>query len=269
MIASDRTAGTVANGLGFVLLAVLGLPVVALAVASTPGQVWEGIRSPAFAPAFWLSLKTSLVSLAVVAGTGTPLAWWLARAPAGRARAIGLWIDLPIVLPPAVLGVALLEAFGRKGLLGPLLDRFGISLPFTTGAVIVSQIVVSAPFYVQAATAALRRVDPDLIIVARTLGAPPFAAFVRVVLPLATPGLVAGAAMAWARSIGEFGATLLFAGNRVGVTQTMPLAVYTALETDVRVALALALTMAAFSVLLLGILRWSQGSWSGPGSRGP
>jgi molybdate transport system permease protein len=164
-------------------------------------------------------------------------------------------VDLPIVVPPAVVGIALLLTFGRSGLLGAPLTALGIQIPFTTIAVVLAQVVVSAPFYVQAAAAAFRRVDPDLLIVARSLGQRPRGAFFGVALPLALPGLMGGAALAWARALGEFGATLLFAGNLPGITQTMPLAIYAALEVDVRVAVALSLALAAVSVLLLLALR--------------
>ncbi|MEL6349865.1 MAG: ABC transporter permease, partial [Myxococcota bacterium] len=226
-----------------------------LLLGSSPGELWEGICHPMFMPALWLSARTSALSLLFVVMTGTPLAWWLARAEGRAARMVELLVDLPIVLPPAVVGIALLRAFGRSGVLGPLLDAAHIQLPFTTMAVIIAQIVVSAPFFVQSAVAAFREVSPDLLLVARTLGASPRQAFFRVAVPLALPGLLSGAALCWARAIGEFGATLLFAGNLSGVTQTMPLAIYTALESDVRAALALSIVLAAASVVLLFGLR--------------
>jgi molybdate transport system permease protein len=200
--------------------------------------------------------------MAIVVGTGTPLAWWLAVAPARRTRWIELLVDLPIVVPPAVVGIALLQTFGRSGLLGGALEVVGVRVPFTTLAVVLAQVVVSAPFYVQSAAAAFRRVDPDLLIVARTLGQSPSGAFLRVAVPLATPGLIGGAALSWARALGEFGATLLFAGNLPGTTQTMPLAIYSALESDVRVAVALSLVLAAMAILLLLGLRAAPSVWS-------
>ncbi len=243
------------HALALTLVALLILPVVALVLASSPTEISTGLRHPLFGPALSLSARTTLVSLAIVVGTGTPLAWWLATTRHRATRAVEILVDLPIILPPAVVGVALLEAFGRSGLLGPALNLLGVSLPFTTVAVVMAQVVVSAPFYVQAATAAFRKVDPDLMTVARTLGASPGFAFFRVALPVARPGLLGGAALSWARSIGEFGATLLFAGNLSGRTQTMPLAIYTALESDVQVALALALVLASIAVALLLALR--------------
>lgn len=244
------------------LLILLILPLVALALVSSPGDLAAAVRDPLFAPGLWLSARTTLVSLAVVVGMGTPLAWWLAHAPGRSPRVVEVLVDLPIVVPPAVVGIALLETFGRSGLLGGALQALDIQVPFTTGAVVLAQVVVSAPFYVQAAAAAFDRVDRDLLIVGRTLGQSPAGAFFRIAVPLALPGLVGGAALAWARSLGEFGATLLFAGNLPGRTQTMPLAIYMALESDVRVAIAIALVLAAVSILLLLALRWAPAAWS-------
>lgn len=240
---------------GAFLLFGLVAPLTALGLALTPSEVVDGLGHPLFLPALLLSAKTSLLSLALVIVAGTPLAWGLASARSRWVRGIEVVIDLPIVLPPAVLGVALLETFGRTGVFGPLLASLGLQVPFTTSAVVVAQVVVSAPFFVQSAVAAFRGVDRDLLLVARTLGQGPLGAFVRVAIPLALPGLASGAAMAWARAVGEFGATLLFAGNRAGVTQTMPLAIFTALESDVRVAIALSLVLATIALLLLLGLR--------------
>ncbi len=237
------------------MLAILAVPLIALAGASSPGDIAAGARHPLFAPALWLSTRTTLVSLVVMVVAGTPLAWWMAAHTGRGVRIVETLVDLPIVVPPAVMGIALLEAFGRNGLFGPALSALGLQIPFTTTAVVAAQVVVSAPFYIQAAAAAFRRVDEDLLIVARTLGHSPASAFFRVAVPLALPGMVAGAALAWARALGEFGATLLFAGNFTGSTQTMPLAIYTALESDARVAVALALVLVAASALLLVPLR--------------
>jgi molybdate transport system permease protein len=237
------------------ILVLLVLPLVALFVASSPADLAAGTRSPLFGPALWLSARTTAVSLLVVLTAGTPLAWWLAAGSGRLHRLVEAIVDLPIVVPPAVVGIALLETFGRRGLFGPVLGALGIQIPFTTLAVILAQVVVSAPFYVQAAAAAFRRVDNDLLIVARTLGQSSRGAFLRVAVPIALPGLIGGAALAWARALGEFGATLLFAGNLPGTTQTMPLAIYMALESDVRVAVALSLVLAAISVFLLFALR--------------
>ncbi len=244
-----------ARALALVLLGLLVLPIVVLAGSSSPTELAAGMQHRTFLPALALSARTTVLSLGIVVLTGTPLAWWLAVTRTRRARIVEVAIDLPIVIPPAVIGVALLETWGRHGLAGPGLDALGISIPFTTTAVVIAQVVVSAPFYVQAATTAFRSVDPEMMAVARTLGATPGAAFARIAIPVALPGLLGGAALSWARAIGEFGATLLFAGNREGVTQTMPLAIYTALESDVRAALAISLVLAAIAVVLLLALR--------------
>ncbi len=237
------------------MLAIVTVPLIALASVSSPADIATGARHPLFLPALWLSARTTVASLAVIVVAGTPLAWWLARASGRGTRVAELLVDLPVVIPPAVMGIALLQTFGPNGLLGPTLAAVGVRLPFTTTAVVAAQVVVSAPFYVQGAAAAFRRLDEDLLIVARTLGQSPTGAFLRVAVPLALPGMVAGAALSWARALGEFGATLFFAGNFPGSTQTMPLAIYTALESDTRVAVALAIVLAAASVLLLVPLR--------------
>ena len=244
------------------ILLLLVVPLIALALASSPTDLAVGMRSALFGPALWLSARTTAISLALVIATGTPLAWWLAVGSGRGTRVAEALVDLPIVVPPAVVGIALLETFGRSGLFGGQLQALGIQVPFTTLAVVIAQAVVSAPFYVQAAAAAFRRVEPDLLIVARTLGQSPRGAFVRVAVPIALPGLVGGAALAWARALGEFGATLLFAGNLPGTTQTMPLAIYAALESDVRVAVALSLVLAAVAVLLLFALRMAPRAWA-------
>ncbi|MCB9712906.1 MAG: molybdate ABC transporter permease subunit [Myxococcales bacterium] len=242
--------------LGLGLLVFLLLPIAALGLASSPGELWAALHHPLVLPALGLTAWTSAISLLVVVVAGTPLAWMLARARGPWARAIETAVELPIVIPPAVMGIALLLVFGQRGLLGGL----GVDLPFTPAAVIVAQVVVAAPFYLRSATAGLRAVDPELLLVARTLGASPRRAFLRVAVPLGLPALVNGAALCWARAVGEFGATLLFAGSFPGRTQTMPLAIYAALEADLRVATAIALVLAvvAFTTLLLarGAQRW-------------
>ncbi len=244
------------------MLGLLALPLVALILASSPADLRAGLSDPLFRRALGLSARTTGLSVILTVLAGTPLAWWLAVGPRRSTRWAEVLVDLPIVLPPAVVGIALLQTFGRTGLLGGQLEALGLRIPFTTAAVVLAQVVVAAPFYIQSAASAFRRVDGDLLLVARTLGHSPRSAFVRVALPLALPGLIGGAALAWARALGEFGATLLFAGNLPGTTQTMPLAIYTALESDVRVALALALALAGASVVLLLGLRLVTGLWS-------
>lgn len=247
------------RGLGFLLglwlLLLLLSPVVGLGAWAWWSSLREGLSDPRFGSALWLSAWTTGLSVAVVVVSGVPLAWWLSRARGVWARWVSACVELPVILPPAVIGVGLLQTFGRRGLLGGALEAAGVSLPFSAGAVVLAQVIVSAPFFVQGAAAALREVDEDLLLVARTLGASPAAAFWRVALPAAAPGLLASASLAWARALGEFGATLLFAGNLEGRTQTLPLAIYGALESDLRLALVFALALAALGVSLLWGLR--------------
>ena len=231
------------------------LPVVALFVTLSWTDFVAGLNDPLLAPALRLSLLTTTISLALVVVLGSLLAWLVARNPGRISRCLEAVAQIPAVIPPAVAGVGLLLAFGRRGLFGAFLDRHGIALAFTTPAVVLAEAFVSAPFFVQAAIAAFRRVDQNLLVVARTLGASPFRTFLRVGLPLAAPGLVAGAAMSWARAVGEFGATMLFAGNLTGRTQTMPLAVYTAMESDLRAAQALSIILVVAAFALLFVLR--------------
>lgn len=186
---------------------------------------------------------------------GLPLAFWLSHGSGAFKKLVALVVDLPLVIPPAVIGVALLATWGRRGAFGPVLETFGLELAFSSSAVVLAQTVVSAPFFVQAAANAFRKVEPEMLLVARSLGASPWGAFFRVAVPVALPGLVAGASLAWARALGEFGATLLFAGNLPGTTQTMPVAIFSALEIDVRLALAFSLVLAGAASLLLVLLR--------------
>jgi len=238
------------------LLALLAGPLLALALTSGPAELLAGLRHPLVWPALRISLLTTTCCLAAVVLLGTPLAWLLARRSSRWSRAIETIAQLPVVVPPAVAGVAMLLAFGRRGLLGDALDRMGLRIAFTPAAVVLAQIFVAAPFFLQAATVSFRGLDERLLLVARTLGARPARSFFRIALPLSAPGLVAGAAMAWARALGEFGATLMFAGNLSGRTQTLPLAIYSALEDDLRAARALSLLLVAVALaLLLGVRR--------------
>lgn len=237
------------------LLALLLLPPAGLVTGTTPAELAAALALPSTRDALWLSLRTSTAALAAVLVLGTPLAWWLSRASGITGRTARVAVELPVVLPPAVLGVALLETFGRQGLLGGALDAVGLALPFTSAAVVLAQVIVGAPLYVLTAAAAFRGVDDDLLLVARTLGASPSRAWVSVALPAAAPGLLAGAALAWARGLGEFGATLLFAGNLPGRTQTLPLAIYGALERDMAQARAISVLLVAVAVVLLVGLR--------------
>ncbi|MCB9689499.1 MAG: molybdate ABC transporter permease subunit [Alphaproteobacteria bacterium] len=237
------------------LLALLALPVVGLLGTTSPAEALAALWLPSTGEALWLSLRTTTLAIGLAALLGTPLAWRLSRSRSPWSRALLLVVELPVVLPPAVLGLALLAAYGRQGLLGPLLAAAGWSLPFGTGAVVVAQLVVGAPLYVLTATAAFRAVDEDLLLVARTLGAGPARAFLTVAVPVAAPGLITALGLAWSRALGEFGATLMFAGNLPGRTRTLPLAIYGAMESDLGQARAIAVLLVAVTAALLVGLR--------------
>lgn len=235
-----------------VLVAFLLLPLTSIFLKGIPRSgLWDTLTQPLVAEALRLSLITSLSSLALAVVFGTPVAYLLARYRFPGATFLDSLVDLPMVLPPAVAGVALLMAFGRRGVAGPVLDSVGLEIAFTTFAVVLAQTFVSAPFYIRAARAGFQAVDQDLERVSFTLGHSPFSTFLRVTVPQAFPALLGGAIMAWARALGEFGATIMFAGNTIGRTQTMPLAIYTAMQTDLTAALALSGILIIFSLSVL------------------
>ena len=206
--------------------------------------------------ALWLSLVCSVGATALAFVLGLPLAWVLARTDLPGRHVVRALVLLPMVLPPVVGGVALLLAFGRRGLVGQYLDDwFGIRLPFTTWGAIVAEAFVAMPFFVIVVEAGLRSLDQRYEEAAATLGARRLTTFRRVVLPLIAPSVIAGAALTWARALGEFGATILFAGNLQGKTQTMPLAIFVELQTNLGGAIALSLVLLALSVVVLVSLR--------------
>ncbi len=244
--------------LGALFVAFLSLPLLALSWRGVVGgQLGENVTSGFVLDALVLSAITSTVTLVVAIVAGTPLAYLLARRDFPGKFMVDLLIDLPIVLPPTVAGVALLVAFGRRGVAGQWLDDGGVNIAFTTTAVIMAQLFVSAPFYIRTAKAGFESVEPTFEGVASTLGASPFRTFWRVTLPLAWPSLVAGAILCWARALSELGATLIFAGNLRGETQTMPLAIISAFESgrSIDVPIALSLILVAASAVLLLLLR--------------
>jgi molybdate transport system permease protein len=214
------------------------------------------LAAPEVLTALRLSVLCSVAATGISVVLGLPLAWVLARAEfPGRSALRGL-VMLPVVLPPVVGGVALLLAFGRRGLVGQWLDRaFGVTLPFTPAGAVLAETFVAMPFFVLTMEGALRGLDLRLEEAARTLGARPWTAFRRVTLPLVRPALVAGAALCWARALGEFGATITFAGNFPGRTQTVPLAVYVALETRPEAGYLLSLVLLVVSLGVLVALR--------------
>ena len=233
----------------------IGLPIVALlARAGQQEGFLSGLTGELVLQALRLTVITSVVSMVVVVVVGTPFALLLARRRSTLLRVIDTFVELPIVLPPVVPGVAMLMAFGRNGLLGPFLGSLGVTLPFTTAAVIFAQVFVAAPFYVRAARIGFAGVDPTYEEVSQTLGVSPWATFWRLTLPVAWPSLLTGLTLAWARAVSEFGATIMFAGNLTGRTQTMPLAIITAMESSLGSALALAVLLLAMSALALAAL---------------
>ena len=246
------------------LLAFLALPFIALLLRVTPGQLLARLASPVVLDALRLSLVTSVAATAVVIVLGVPVAWLLATREFPLKRVVEVLVDLPMVLPPTVAGFALLLAFGRAGVAGRALSALGITLPFTTLGVVVAQVFMSVPFMIGPARASFASLDPKLLDAAATLRARETFTFFHVALPLALPGLSAGVAMAGARALGEFGATITFAGNLPGATQTMPLAVYVALQSDLDAAVALSvlLLLMAFG-LLLGLRAAPAGSFWG------
>ena len=247
------------RGLGpLVALAALffALPLVALVLRAPLGDLAGRLLEPAVLEALWLSLVCSLLAAVGCAVLGLPLALWFAGG-GGAARAlVRAVVTLPMVLPPVVGGVGLLLAFGRNGLVGgPLHDWWGVSLPFTTAGVAVAEAYVAMPFFVLTVESGLRSLDARYAGVAATLGASPSRTLVTVTLPMIAPAFRAGLLVAWARALGEFGATITFAGNLAGETRTLPLAVYTALETDPDAAIALSLVLVTIAVVVLVALR--------------
>jgi molybdate transport system permease protein len=238
-----------------IALAFLALPIVAIFAHTSPARLVHQLSNPVVRDAFVVSIKTSVVAQVLILVLGTPTAYLLAtRRFPGHTAAVTL-VELPLVLPPAVAGVGLLVAFGRFGLLGSSLDTLGISLPFTQAAVTVAVAYVASPLYIRQAIAAFEATDPNMAAASRTLGAGPVRTFFRVVLPLARGGLIAGLALSFARGLGEFGATIMFAGSLQRVTQTLPLAIYAEFDQDFNATLAMSGVLVLVSAALLLTLR--------------
>lgn len=246
------------------VLLFLVLPIVAIFAGTSPGRLWAALGDDASRDALWLSLKTSLAALAIIVGFGTPAAYLLAtRRFRGRA-VIQTLIEVPLVLPPAAAGIGLLAALGPNGLVGGALEDAGLVLVLQTAGVVAALVFVAAPFYLRQAESAFAAVPQNVMQASRTLGAGEAATFLRVMIPAARPGLVAGGALAWGRALGEFGATLMFAGSFQGITQTVPLAIYDRFSTDFPGALALSavLVCASFALLLTAKLAAGRGGAS-------
>lgn len=241
------------------LIVFFALPLLALVLHVSPADIAASLGDAEVTQAISLSLTTTLVTVGITVLCGTPLAYLLARRRFAGRTVVDTLIDLPMVLPPAVAGIALLVTFGRRGLLGQYLETAGIEIAFTQVAVVIAQTFVAAPFYVKTALSAFASLNRELEEAAALDGASARQIFRFVTLPVTLPALFGGAVMTWARALGEFGATIIFAGNFPGRTQTMPLAIYIGFEIDLRIALTLAAILlgVSFTVLLLvkGILR--------------
>ena len=242
--------------LAFVGFLVLALPVFALLTRVPWRSFFEIATTEGVQLALRVSVVTSLISAVISVLLGVPLAWYLARGPQAKTRWIRPIVIAPLVMPPTVSGIALLTLMGRNGIVGKYIyETTGYSMPFTTAAVIVSGIFVGMPFLVLVLESAFRQTPIELEEAAATLGAPPVRVFWRVSLPLAKSGLIAGAVLAWARALGEFGATLMFAGSLPGVTRTMPMAVYSAMESDQGSALVVSAILLTVAILVVFFLR--------------
>jgi len=241
--------------LSFPLLAFFTIPLLALLISTPIGELWSNFSKPEVYQAIRISIITSAMATGVTVVFGTPVAYLMARRRFRFKRVVDTLIDLPTVLPPAVAGVALLIAFGRKGVIGGFLDSLGIQLAFTQAAVVLAQTFVAGPLFVKSATIGFASVEPELEQAASMDGATGWRVFREVTIPLAQKSLLSGAVMTWARALGEFGATIIFAGNFPGRTQTMPLAIYIGFELELNVALTLSVILIAFSFLTLILVK--------------
>jgi molybdate transport system permease protein len=243
-------------GASLVLIALLGLPTAVLLWRAVQPAALETLLAPAAVEALRLSLLTTGLSMGLTVLLGTPLAYLLARYRFRGRRLLDALVDLPVVLPPVVAGVALLLVFGRNGVIGGPLDALGVPLAFTTAAVVLAQTFVASPFFVRTLKVGLAAVPRELEAAALTDGANRWQAFWRVTLPLASGAFLEGLVLAWARALGEFGATIVFAGSLAGRTRTLPLAIYAALERDLDAAVALAGILTVAALILFLVFRW-------------
>jgi molybdate transport system permease protein len=249
-----------------VALLFLLLPIAAIFLQIPPGDLVSALGTSAAKDALIVTAETNIIAMVLIIGFGTPTAYWVATRASRFRDLVVTPIELPLVLPPAVAGIGLLVAFGRLGLLGGTFDALGVEIAFTKAAVVLAVTFVASPFYVRTAVSAFEAIDPALPAAARTLGAGPGRVFFRVALPLAGGGLGAGAALAFARGIGEFGATIMFAGSLQGVTQTLSLAIYEQFDVDFDVALAISAVLVLISAATLLsvklLTRWRSASTS-------
>jgi molybdate transport system permease protein len=263
----DRLASGLAVAALSLLAGFISLPMIALVVWTANENAWRAMATPAAREALLLSIKTTSISMIIIILVGTPAAYVLARAEFPGKRAVDSLIDVPAVLPPSAAGIALLLAFGRLGLVGEYLNAFGIPVSFTPAAVVLAEVFVASHFYVRQAVVGFAQVRRDVEEAAMVDGASRFSVFTKVTVPLAFPALAAGAVMAWARALGEFGGTIIFAGSFPGVTQTIPLAIFAARESnfDAAVALSVMVLVFAFAVILAARFLLGQAARFGDG----
>jgi len=249
----------VVSGLAVTALSLLAgfivLPMISLILWTVDENAWYAIAAPEAREALFLSIRTTAISMLIIIAVGTPAAYVLARTEFRGKRAVDSLIDIPAVLPPSAAGIALLLTFGRLGLVGQYLDVFGITVSFTTAAVVIAEVFVAAHFYVRQAAVGFAQVRRDVEEAAMVDGASRLSVFCRVSVPLALPALLAGAVMAWARALGEFGGTIIFAGSFPGVTQTIPLAIFAARESNFDAAVALSVMVLGFAFTVILVAR--------------
>lgn len=249
-----------ASGLAICALGLLAgfiaVPILSLVVWTVNEEAWAAMASPVAREALYLSMRTTAATMVILVFVGTPAAYVLARGTFRGSRVLNTLVELPIVLPPSAAGIALLLAFGRLGLVGEYLNAFGITLSFTTVAVVMAEVFVAAPFYLRQAATGFAEVDRTIEEAALVDGADRTAVFLRVTVPLAFPALVAGAVTAWARALGEFGATIIFAGNLRGITQTIPLAIYSEFQSNIDAAVALSVLVLGFAFAVILSVRY-------------
>ena len=238
------------------LLLLFAVPILMLFFQTSPRELLQSLRVEPVLQAVSVSLRTTLFSLAVIVISGTPVAYLMGRHQFAYKRLVDALIDLPTVLPPSVAGIALLLALGRRGLIGGWLDVHGVHIAFTIAAVVLAQVFVSAPFFVRAASLAFSAVDDEIEQAAQLDGASRWQIFRHVILPLSRTAMVSGGMMSWARALGEFGATIIFAGNFPGRTQTMPMAIYLGFEININMAITLAVILLMISFLSILVLKW-------------
>ena len=251
----DRVAYGLAAAALSLVAGFIALPIVSLLLWTANEDAWRAMASPVARDALLLSVKTTSISMFIIVTVGTPAAYVLARAEFPGKRLVDALVDIPAVLPPSAAGIALLLTFGRFGLVGQYLTVFGVQITFTTAAVVMAEVFVAAHFYVRQAAVGFSQVRRDVEEAAMVDGAGRASAFLRVTVPLAFPALVAGAVMAWARALGEFGATVIFAGSFQGITQTVPLAIFATFQSDIDAAVALSVMVLGFAFAVILVAR--------------